>query len=611
MLEKLCKQAKQGKNVFITDVRNGFLSLSENQQIILALESLKLGEKKYFNIAIPTLFSKGEQSEFIQSYINAEIYNILSSLGGTSLTIYTDLSNKPLVKILNQVRIAFSLDEKKADRQLFGNCINVIDRMITAIHGDNKKFEYIIKDISEKPIINISCETQSKRSDMLQQITNNLDRKAICGIDIGGTDIKMALSDGDDICCFKEYDWNPKSFIVANQLINPVVYLTKLVRAYYSLIYATKINIDQKNELDRKLKLAMDKNAKIELIIKVVDEVEDVLGDEIKLLDAIGMSFPDVVVKDKIVGGETTKTIGIKRNKEVDFEQEFAKITSLDQILLKLCKKGGAVKSMNDGPAAAYTAAVEMFANNPSSVIDGVFAHSLGTELGTGWVDGASNVPEMPLECYNFIIDLGDYVEKDYDAEDVRSINNVNTLLAGTLQKYTSQSGVFRLALQYFEKQRPLLYREILDKGFVVEKEVNGVKMMVVPTAPKDMRKGFLEHVMSLPERENDELVNEIFRQIGVYLAITWYETEYILAPDCKERTLFGRVVKNKRCFDLIKEGAKSIKSDIVFTLADGKMANTKLMKRLEADEHYTVAQFAQAVGVIYYGNQGLIEKQK
>jgi hypothetical protein len=65
--------------------------------------------------------------------------------------------------------------------------------------------------------------------------------------------------------------------------------------------------------------------------------------------------------------------------------------------------------------------------------------------------------------------------------------------------------------------------------------------------------------------------------------------------------------VKNNRCFELIKEGAKQIKSDIVFKLADGKMANTELMIKLEEDEHYTVAQFAQAVGVIYFGNQGII----
>jgi len=67
--------------------------------------------------------------------------------------------------------------------------------------------------------------------------------------------------------------------------------------------------------------------------------------------------------------------------------------------------------------------------------------------------------------------------------------------------------------------------------------------------------------------------------------------------------------VKNNRCFELIKEGAKSIKSDIEFFLADGAMANTQLMIKLKEDKNYSVAQFAQAVGVIYYGNQGLIEK--
>ena len=160
--------------------------------------------------------------------------------------------------------------------------------------------------------------------------------------------------------------------------------------------------------------------------------------------------------------------------------------------------------------------------------------------------------------------------------------------------------------MQYFREQRPKLYKELFDLGFVRETDDG---MIIVPTSPKDMRKGFLEHVMGLTEREDDELVNEIFRQIGVYLAITWFETEYILEPACKERTLFGRVVKMKKCFDLIKEGAKSRKADIVFELADGGIANTPLMKQLEADKHYTVAQFAQAVGVIYFGNQGLLEK--
>lgn len=610
MLKSMIKDGKLGKNVFITDVRNSFTKLDNKQSILLELEKLDIGQKKFFEIYVPIVIEDNEQIDFIQSYINAEIYNILSSLGGIALNVYTDKKNTIICKILENVNNDFGIDLQKAKRVRYGNCMNVIDRMIVAIHGDSKKFEYKVRDDSDRPVFIIKEHSQSKRSDMLKRITMDLKGKAICGIDIGGTDIKIALSDGDDICCFKEYDWNPKSFTIAKQLISPVVYLTKLVRVYYSLKHCKNLDDQLKRELGKELGLAMDKHADIQLIKETVDKLEDILKDEVILLDAVGLSFPDVVVRDKIVGGETTKTIGIKRNKEVNFEKQFAQITNLNIVLLELCNKNGVIKIMNDGPAAAYTAAIEMMAQDEKSVIDGVFAHSLGTELGTGWVDGASNVPEMPLECYNFIIDLGDFIEKNHNAEDVRSINNVNTLLAGTLQKYTSQSGVFRLAMQYFKSKRPKLYKEIFDKGFVVEKEINNKTLLIVPTKPIDMRKGFLEHIMSLPTRENDKIVDDIFRQIGVYLAITWYETEHILNPSCKERTLFGRVVKDKKCFLLIKEGAKSIKPDIVFKLADGDMANTNLMKKLEDDKNYTVAQFAQAVGVIYFGNQGIIENR-
>ena len=51
---------------------------------------------------------------------------------------------------------------------------------------------------------------------------------------------------------------------------------------------------------------------------------------------------------------------------------------------------------------------------------------------------------------YNFIIDLGSWPERAFEPDDLRSVNNFNTRLPGTLQKYCSQSGVFRLALKYF-----------------------------------------------------------------------------------------------------------------------------------------------------------------
>mgnify|MGYP001115092221 CR=1 FL=1 len=77
-----------------------------------------------------------------------------------------------------------------------------------------------------------------------------------------------------------------------------------------------------------------------------------------------------------------------------------------------------------------------------ADVSRGFFAHTLGTELGTGWVRPDGSIPEIPLEVYNFIIDLGSFPQKQYDANDVRSINNFNTLLPGTLQTGHCSGGV-------------------------------------------------------------------------------------------------------------------------------------------------------------------------
>ena len=95
------------------------------------------------------------------------------------------------------------------------------------------------------------------------------------------------------------------------------------------------------------------------------------------------------------------------------------------------------------------------------------------------------------------------------------------------------------------------------------------------------MRKPCLEYFMDKAADSAHPACAEIFRQIGEYLAVTWSETQYILLPETPDRTLFGRLVKNPVCFDL--------------------------MCQLDSHPDYTVAQFAQAVGAIFYGCMGLL----
>ncbi|MFH2116076.1 MAG: hypothetical protein ABIJ86_16360, partial [Spirochaetota bacterium] len=144
---------------------------------------------------------------------------------------------------------------------------------------------------------------------------------------------------------------------------------------------------------------------------------------------------------------------------------------------------------------------------------------------------------------------------------------------------------------------------ELQDKGFVVERPAGGSSGWYVPTEPVDLRKPFLEHMMSLPDRERDATNRKIWHRVGEALGVTFLETRRILNPDSDERFLFGRLVKNRTCFELMTKGARTIAADAHFSVAGAGMANTALMKQLEAHPVYTVAQFAQAIGAVYFAN--------
>jgi hypothetical protein len=109
--------------------------------------------------------------------------------------------------------------------------------------------------------------------------------------------------------------------------------------------------------------------------------------------------------------------------------------------------------------------------------------------------------------------------------------------------------------------------------------------------------------MMKLPDRENDETNRKIWREIGESLTVTSLEARRILEPGSDERFLFGRMVKNRSCFGLLVEGGRSISPDISFVVAGTGMANTSLMKQLEQHPGITVAQFAQAIGAVYFAN--------
>jgi hypothetical protein len=616
LLQRMIADAAAGRSVYITRVHERFAALPtlESDRLALVIEALDAEGKKAWDLKIPKLgeSSPEEERKFVREYVYAETYNILSSIGARSMTVYVDEASREAVDLALSLNEAFCVDKVRKERSGYGRAINVLDRMIAAIHPGEPPFRFAVERLSHMPAIapTPSAAPSSAKGDSLSAFRRcalGLEGKAFCGIDVGGTDIKAVLVDDGRVVDYKEYDWFPAGFLRSSQLVDPIILIARLLLARLWL-HRAALTEARKKELLARIAIAMDKEASDAEMAQALAELEAAGQDEgldgALRFDGIGLCFPDVVVKNKIVGGEVYKTRGIRNNPAIDYESDFASLTDLDQRLAALVRPEGRVRIINDGPMASFTAAVEIAASiEADKVANGVFAHTLGTELGTGWVTETGAIPDIPLEVYNFIVDLGSWPERAFEPDDLRSVNNFNTGLPGTLQKYCSQSGVFRLAMKYFPAERPDLFRELRDEGYVAQREIGGEAGWYVPTEPVDQRKSFLEHMMKLPDREKDETNRKIWREIGESLAVTLLETKRILDPLSDERFLFGRLVKNESCFNLMVEGAKRVKSDIALVVAGTGMANTPLMKQLEMHPEFTVAQFAQAIGAVHFAN--------
>ena len=590
MMKEFLNKAKADEPVYLTDVREAFLKNGTRPFHLHAV--LYDGSERSFELKLPVTETE-EERQFADSFIYASVYNILSSLGGRSIIIYLDPADKDAVRLARSLDDVFQSGLPKQKRSGYGKCMNVNERIMAVLSGGKETFLFEVKSLEEEPAVGPE-EKKAAGISVFTELPGIAKEKCVLGIDIGGTDIKFVSSVNGRLAVCKEYDWFPSGFERAEQMTEPVSVLTRLIRAAVSLDAA-----GMKHLIDKK---ALVKDADMQTMLTGIISMEAALDGKIRNFDAIGLSFPDVVIDNKIVGGETAKTKGMRENTQLDYEEQFAKVSAMKDLLSEYVTEDGSIMLTNDGPMAAFTAAVELAAAG-EDVSAGFFAHTLGTELGTGWVRPDGSIPGIPLEVYNYIIDLGSFYQKSFPSWDVRSINNFNTDLPGTLQKYPCQSGVFRLAAKYLPDEDPVLYKELFVRGLFAE-EGGGI---IVPTSPKDMRKSALEFFMN-KAAEGHPVCRRIFREIGTYLAVTWQETEYFLHPEAKDRSLFGRLVKVPECFHLMDEGAKKRQPGLKQYAADSSLANTDLMKQLDAHPDYTVAQFAQAAGAVYFGCLGLMQ---
>ena len=585
MLSGFLERAKSGQSVYICEVRD---AQSDDCPVAKCVLEPAVGEPRQYIIPIPKPANPQEEV-FVREYFYANIHNILSILGGKRMCVYISQEDDHIAKLCASLGDVFQVSSTKNERTGYGKCLNVADRVNAAL--GYPPFSFSVENTQPNFKASEASKPTGDVYEVFKKAVNNSKNAVICGIDIGGTDIKVVGTRDGSIAEIKEYDWRPSDMETVDELINPIILIVQVMSAALSLPNTARGN-ELRNELLRKEATDSEMRGSLEAAKKEFGQFV--------AFDGIGINFPDVVIYNKIVGGETPKTQTI-REVSKDYEAEFSKLLGLGDLLKEYCKPGAPINIANDGSIAAYIAAVELaFSKNADIIKDGVFAHSLGTDFGTGWIDEKGEMPQIPLEMYNCVLDLGSYPARAFEATDLRSVLNFCTEIAGTPQKYAGQFGAYRIALKEFANGPEILYQQLLDKGFIEEKD-SGVYVVL---SPQDMRKPLLEHIMELADNGQPQ-AKQVFREIGKFLAAAWCETEFLLSPKAKSRVLFGRFIKSRKCFELMQEGAKLL-CEVSLEAGDDGLAFSPLMIELKENPHFTVAQFGQAVGAVYFAAAGL-----
>lgn len=577
MLSELLARARADIPLWLPDLRAAFLHDPTSRPITLRL-TLHDGGQRDYPCVIPCWEGEEEQ-RFVSAYFHACVYNILAACSGRELRLFFDTADSELCALADSLDEAFQLHTAK--RHGFGKVITIAGRIARSLGGPAFRFTH--SDLHDyAPLPEMPSELPAPLDEKLRALCRETAGLALCGVDVGGTDIKLALSDGERLVCTKEFDWNPAAYETAEEITEPILLLTRLMRCCLAAEGSAC-----PEAVRAALHTALDKAAPLSVMREAVEAAEAYFGNGIRALDGVGLSFPDIVIDDRILGGETPKTYGMRRNEALDYETAFAKISGLKDALLSLCRTGGRVHITNDGNMAAFTAAVEIAHSGDAQMLrEGIIAHSLGTSLGTGWLQADGTIPALPLELYDLLLDLGSFPSRAFAPEDLRSTRNENSGLPGA-ERYMGQAAAYRLA----QKLGPSL----LD-GFTGNRD----DLLCIRTEPQDLRKPCLERLMREAEAGNPAAC-EVFRTIGGNLAVVSREMAYLLHPAAGMRFLFGRFIKRPAVFALIDEGFRAGAEGLRLVPSDEGLANTPLMRALADMPDVTVAQFGQAVGSIYF----------
>ena len=590
------------KPLFLSELQERIsrLPAGERQEIRLLVWVNKEQEYRKLCFEMPKGETLQGERELYRRYLLAMMNNLLVSFGGAGLELYFDETDQELKSLAEEAVAEFQADSPRNDRKSYGVYLNYINRMNVFLGLG--RFAFQLKDLSAWPELDPEKEyriyvpqKEEEELKLLKRTATELEGRCICSLDVGGNSIKGAVVKDGRALVLKEYQWYPTGCRTAQEMNDPMLLMVRFLSACTGLM-----------ERDGNLAAAEAAFAKNVPYGQLLAETEALERSGICTkgrFDAIVIGFPDIVVQNKIAGGESFKHQGMKNNPDTDYEVEFFKTSDLDELAAPYAKEGAPVVVLNDGNAASYITSVEQtFA--PESYIDenGMFCCTIGTEMGTGFISRGGTIQHIPLEGFQHVIDLGNEEYQKYPPADLRSVNSTNTGIPGVVQKYISQMGLFRMALTALWESKDPLFEKLQEMGLIAYNA--GADTLYSVLEPED-RRGTLTRFLVSQLSEGCPAVEEAFRMMGKAMGILIDQDRLIFPEITTRRLLSGGIIADDRAFALMREGLRAYNPSYDVMRLDEETMYSPLLRSMTPEQR----SFNVAIGSAYIGNRFLTEK--
>ncbi len=590
------------KPLFLSELQERIsrLPAGERQEIRLLVWVNKEQEYRKLCFEMPKGETLQGERELYRRYLLAMMNNLLVSFGGAGLELYFDETDQELKSLAEEAVAEFQADSPRNDRKSYGVYLNYINRMNVFLGLG--RFAFQLKDLSAWPKLDPEKEyriyvpqKEEEELKLLKRTATELEGRCICSLDVGGNSIKGAVVKDGRALVLKEYQWYPTGCRTAQEMNDPMLLMVRFLSACTGLM--------ERNGNLAAAEAAFAKNVPYGQLLAETEALERSGICTKGRFDAIVIGFPDIVVHNKIAGGESFKHQGMKNNPDTDYEVEFFKTSDLDELAAPYAKEGAPVVVLNDGNAASYITSVEQtFA--PESFIDenGMFCCTIGTEMGTGFISRGGTIQHIPLEGFQHVIDLGNEEYRKYPPADLRSVNSTNTGIPGVVQKYISQMGLFRMALTALWESKDPLFEKLQEMGLIAYDA--GADTLYSVLEPED-RRGTLTRFLVSQLSEGCPAVEEAFRMMGKAMGILIDQDRLIFPEITTRRLLSGGIIADDRAFALMREGLRAYNPSYDVMRLDEETMYSPLLRSMTPEQR----SFNVAIGSAYIGNRFLTEK--